>query len=184
MVIPHVAWWAVLNGPTVPTKARHLLFDHLEYVRKTGGPPKAPPEEDAPGEEGFPAGDGEPEGESEPEVLEPAQVLGLLVEAAVTLHQDWRAEVLESAPSRFLLGLCLVADRGAYLLDGIAPDLAGAFARLRDQLMPHSEGSQLMSDADLGRAVDELEALVPAVAARVQDLSAGMGSPPGGGPKG
>ncbi len=96
----------------------------------------------------------------------------MVAEAAMALDRQWQEDVLDSPPSRLVFGLCAVADRGAFLLAEAAPDLAGRFERLRDLFMGHSQGGQPMSDDDLGRAVDELEALIPAVAGRFRDLSA------------
>jgi len=167
MTIPFF-WWHTLKGPVVATPVRHLLADHLEYLRKTGGPQAAPLEDGPQDEEALlPPGEG-----VDLAKLPPAERLALVGEAAVTLHQDWIAQVLESAPSTFALGLCFVADRGAFLLDGLEPDLAGAFAQLRDRLMLHTQGGQPMAGAELGRAVDALEALVPAVAELARALHA------------
>lgn len=161
----HLLLGPILHGPTCPTPVRHLLADHLNYLRKVGAPPPAPPEEEEGSEPWLPPGEGVPL-----EELAPAERLQLLGEAAVELHQGWTGQVLESAPRTFALGLCFVADRGAYLLEGIDPDLTAAFARLRDRLMGHTQGGERLSDEALGAAVDELESLVPAVAQRARAL--------------
>jgi len=70
--------------------------------------------------------------------------------------------------------LCGFADRAVPLLEDAAPDLALRFEAVRDQLMGHSQGGRPMSDDELGRAVERLESLVQAVAARGNEmLSAG-----------
>lgn len=153
----------ILHGPVCPTRVRDLLADHLAYVRRVGPAPPAPPEEEPAGEPWLPPGEGVDLAE-----LAPEERVRLLAEAAVELHQEWTAQVLESAPRTFALGLCFVADRGAFLLEGLEEDLAAAFARIRDRLVPHSQGGERLADAELAAAVDELEALVPAVAERTR----------------
>jgi hypothetical protein len=170
-VLP-LALWALLNGPRIrhEVTGRDVVAAHLDWVRRAGGSPaRADPEPEDPW---F---DAEPEFADEVAAEQPPpptldQVLGIVASAAIELGDMWQADVLGNAPSQLLLGLSAMADRGAYLLDEVAPDLAQGFAQLRDAFMDHSDGIRPMSDEELGRAVDDLEGLIPAVVVRACEL--------------
>ncbi len=167
-----LAAWAILKGPRAGGRVtgRDVVAAHLDWVRRAGGSPA--PAEPEPEDPWF---DAEPEFADEvaaeqapPPDLE--EVVGIVASAAIELDQIWRADVLATVPSQLLVGLSGMADRGAYLLDEVAPDLAQRFAQLRDAFMAHAEGTRPMSAEELGRAVDELEGLIPAVVVRARAL--------------
>lgn len=187
-MLPLPAWIAILKGPRCPssTTARDLLLEHLAWARRAGPAPAPAPEEDEAAEElagaepdgacggcGIatpccwpPAGDaeaGEPPG---PEALREA-----VTAAAVELSQAWRDDVLAGIPSRFVFGLCALADRGAYLLEEAAPELSAGFARLRELFVGHSQGGARRSEEELLAALDELEALADATVRRALELN-------------
>jgi hypothetical protein len=166
------AVWAVLNGPIVrrEVSGRDVLAAHLDWVRRAGGSPaRAEPEPEDPWFDAEPQFADEVAAEqAPPPTLE--EMLGIVASAAIELDQIWQADVLANAPSQLLVGLSGMADRGAYLLDEVAPDLARRFAQLRDAFMDHADGIRPMSGEELGRAVDELEGLIPAVVARACEL--------------
>jgi hypothetical protein len=171
-----LALWAILRGPRVPSDvtARDVLAAHLDWVRRTRRASRSPRAEDeARSEEIEPLPDDRTRAE-ERVALEPAEALEVVASAAVELGQLWQADVLATVPSQLLFGLCGVGDRAVYLLEEAAPDLASRFARLRDAFMLHSQGGQPMSDDDLGRAVDELASLIPAVAERALEIHAAV----------
>lgn len=180
MGIPLFAIFAVLHGPRVRREVhgRDVLAAHLDWVRRTGGGPRSEPVEGAEelSDEAMP--DPEPQAEEllslpvkgEPLPLDPAKAFMLVAKAASELGRAWEADVLASVPSQLMFGLCGIADRAVYLLEEAATDLALRFEAVRDQLMDHSQGGKPMSDDELGRAMDRLESLVHAVAARGNEM--------------
>jgi hypothetical protein len=178
MGIPLLAIFAVLRGPRFRREVtgRDALAAHLEWVRRTGRGPRSELAEDA---EGL-SSDAVPEtpleevleltAEGEPLPLDPAKAFMAVAGAASELGQAWEADVLGSVPSQLMFGMCGIADRAVYLLEEAAPDLALRFEAVRDQLMDHSQGGKPMSDDELGRAVDRLDGLILAVAARGNDM--------------
>lgn len=181
-MLPHIAWFAIFHGPRVPSSvtARDLLAKALEWERQKG-----PPQKEGPGHEE--AWDPEPtfddddvDGAEAANVLPtPDEIRGRVVSAAVELTEVWQKEVMAGVPSRFVLALCGVADRAAYLLDEVAPELAKPFVRVRDVFMRHSQYGDPRTREELEGAVDELEALLDAVVQLAFVLETGRQAQPG-----
>ena len=182
MSILHIALWAALDGPRVrrEVSGRDVLAEHLDWARRSrlASTPREQEEpfEDAEPSEPFAAGAEAEDGAPLP--LEPIDACDVLASAAVELDQAWQADVLASVPSQLLVGLSGTAARAAFLLDEVEPELASRFDRLGELFMSHGDGHKPVSDEELGRAVDELEALVSAVIERARDAYAGL-SPDG-----
>jgi hypothetical protein len=178
VTIPHILLWAAFgNGPRVrrDVSGRDVLAEHLDWARRSRRGSKAPEQEepfDDPGPSGSSAAEADPEGGPPP--LDPIDVCDVLASAAVELEQAWQADVLASVPSQLLVGLSGTAARAAFLLDETAPALASRLDRLGELFMSHGDGHRPVSDEELGLAVDELEALVSAVAERAREAFAGL----------
>jgi hypothetical protein len=179
-MIPSLALFAIRKGPRVPSSvtAKDLLAKALDWERRTGSAQK----------EGFGSEEAwDPEATFDDDVqdvppdaaeeanapLQSDEIRDRVTSAAVELSQLWQEEVMAGVPSRFILDLCGVADRGAYLLDEVAPELAKAFVPVRDVFMRHSQDGDRRSREELEGAVDELEALLDAVIQRALELHAG-----------
>ena len=174
-MIPHIVLRAIFKGPRVSfeVSGRDVLAEHLDWARISRRASKAREQEvpfdDAEPSEPFAAEAATEDGGPPP--LDPIDACDVLANAAVELGYAWRADVLASVPSQLLVGLSGIAERAAFLLDETAPDLASSFARLAELFMSHGDG-QRVSDEELGLAVDELEALVPAVSERAREVYA------------
>ncbi len=178
MAIPLLAVFAVLQGPRFrrEVSGRDALAAHLDWARRTARDRRAEHVEEARAPSGEAAPGSPPDWlldlapEGGPQPLDPAGAFMRVAVAASELGQAWEADVLATVPSQVMLGLCGVADRAVYLLEDAAPDLALRFEAVRDRLMDHSQDGAPMSDAELGQAVDRLEGLIQAVAARGSEL--------------
>lgn len=168
-MLPYMAWFALLYGPQVPSSvtARDLLAKALEWERRAGpageeglgqeeGMDPDPTAEGADQVEGL-DGAGEPDA---PPTLDERR--DRAVAAAIELTMAWQDDVMTGVPSQFVLALGGVADRAAYLLDEVAPELATEAVSVRDIFMRHSQYGDRRSREELEGAVDRLEALLDA----------------------
>ena len=178
MTILHIALWAALEGPRVrrEVSGQDVLAEHLDWARRSrlASRPREQEEpfEDAEPSEPLAAGAEAEDGAPLP--LEAFDACDVLASAAVELDQAWEADVLASVPSQLLVGLSGTAARAAFLLGEVAPERATRFDRLGELFMSRGDGHRQVSDEELGRAVDELEALVSAVTERARDAYAGL----------
>jgi hypothetical protein len=168
MPIPSFLFLAAFGrGPRVryDLNLKELVAEHLEWVRRAGEHAAIDPPEEEEGAGAQLAGEAPEAGdglvEDEATALDsPEARLEALTQAAIELYNLWQTDVLNTVPSQLLLGLCGVADRATWLLEGLEPERAARFAALRTPLMDHSQGCRRLTAEALQVTAGELEAVL------------------------